>query len=83
VVNPDSDGNNAGQEVTGWARLAKGDPEQGEAQLRMTPDGSRFYAVWLQEGVEGSDIWLRRIMPAQFSARNLGIPPVDAEPAAE
>ncbi|MFH1216100.1 MAG: choice-of-anchor O protein [Pseudomonadota bacterium] len=82
VVNPDSDGNNAGEEVTRWDRLAKGDTEQGEAQLRMTPDGSRFYAVWLQEGIEGSDIWMRRIMPAKFS-RNVGTPLVEAEPALE
>ena len=31
--------------VTGGITLAKGDPEQGEVQLRMTPDGSRFYAA--------------------------------------
>ena len=66
IVNPDSDGNNAGETVTGWDWLAKGDSEQGEAQLRMTPDGSRFYATWLQEGEEGSDIFFRRIMPPTF-----------------
>ncbi|MGD9099030.1 MAG: choice-of-anchor O protein, partial [Anaerolineae bacterium] len=65
-VNPDSSGNHAGETVTGWDRLAKGDPEQGEAQLRMTPDGSKFYATWLAEGEEGSDIWFRRIMPSEF-----------------
>ncbi len=37
----------------------------------MTPDGSRFYAVWVQEGFDqkgdyGSDIWFRRIMPPLF-----------------
>jgi hypothetical protein len=71
VVNPDSAGNNAGETVTGWDWLAKGDPEQGEAQLRMTPDGSRFYATWLQEGEEGSDIWFRRITPSAFPVNNL------------
>jgi hypothetical protein len=71
VVNPDSAGNHAGETVTGWDRLAKGDPEQGEAQLRMTPDGSRFYATWLQEGEEGSDIWFRRITPSAFPGNNL------------
>ena len=71
VVNPDSEGNNAGLEVTGWDWLAKGDPEQGEAQLRMTPDGSRFYATWLQEGVDGSDIFFRRIMPPTFPSNNI------------
>jgi len=70
-VNPDSDGNYAGEIVTRMPRLAKGDPEQGECQLRMTPDGSRFYATWLQEGVEGSDIWMRRMMPNRFQ-RNVG-----------
>jgi hypothetical protein len=65
-VNPDSDGNFAGETIYRWDYLAKGDPEQGEAQLRMTPDGSRFYATWLQEGEEGSDIWFRRIMSPAF-----------------
>jgi hypothetical protein len=53
---------------TGWPWMAKGDQEQGEVQLRMTPDGSRFYASWLDEGEEGSDIVFRRIMPSVFSA---------------
>lgn len=66
-VNPESDGNYAGQTIYRWDYLAKGDPEQGEAQLRMTPDGSRFYATWLQEGEEGSDIWFRRIMSPAFT----------------
>ncbi|TKB08188.1 choice-of-anchor O protein [Desulforhopalus sp. IMCC35007] len=51
---------------TGWPWMAKGDQEQGEVQLRMTPDGSRFYASWLDEGEEGSDIVFRRIMPSVF-----------------
>jgi hypothetical protein len=67
-VNPDSDGNFPGETVYRWDFLAKGEPEQGEAQLRMTPDGSRFYATWLQEGEEGSDIWFRRIMSPAFPA---------------
>ncbi len=71
IVNPESEGNYAGEEVTRWDWLAKGDREQGEAQLRMTPDGSRFYAVWVEEGFDnkgeyGSDIWFRRIMPPAF-----------------
>lgn len=70
VVNPDSDGNNAGETVYRWGRLAKGDAEQGEAQLRMTPDGSRFYACWLDEGSEGSDIIFRRVMSKAFKANN-------------
>ncbi len=65
-VNPDSSGQYAGETVTRWDYMAKGDPEQGEAQLRMTPDGTRFYATWLQEGEEGSDIWFRRILSPAF-----------------
>ena len=68
VVNPDSDGPNAGDTVSGWDWMAKGDQEQGEVQLRMTPDGSRFYGSWLDEGAEGSDIVFRRIMPPVFPA---------------
>ncbi len=65
-VNPDSSGNYAGETVERTDYLAKGDPEQGEAQIRMVPDGSRFYAVWNQEGEEGSDTWFRRIMSMDF-----------------
>ena len=68
VVNPDSDGQYAGETVYRTPWMAKGDPEQGEVQLRMTPDGSRFYASWLDEGDEGSDIVFRRIMPSAFPA---------------
>jgi hypothetical protein len=71
IVNPDSAGNFPGEEVTSWYRLAKGDQEQGEVQLRMTPDGSRFYSVWLDEGDEGSDIMFRRIMPGEFECNNV------------
>lgn len=74
VVNPDSDGNYAGETVTSWGWLAKGDAEQGEVQLRMTPDGSRFYSCWLDEGLEASDIFFRRIMPMEFSV-NVGFDP--------
>jgi hypothetical protein len=74
VVNPDSAGPNAGETLTRWDWLAKGDPEQGEAQLRMTPDGSRFYATWLQEGDEGSDIWFRRIISPAFPQNVASIP---------
>ncbi len=57
---------------TGWDWMAKGEAEQGEVQLRMTPDGSRFYASWLDEGAEGSDIVFRRIMPPVFGANWAG-----------
>jgi len=69
VVNPDGDSTIAGETVTGWGWLAKGAQEQGEVQIRMTPDGSRFYSCWLDEGDEGSDITFRRIMPAEFLAK--------------
>ena len=69
VVNPDSEGDNSGETVEGAPWMAKGDvQEQGEVQLRQTPDGSRFYASWLDEGDEGSDIVFRRIMPIDFPA---------------
>nr|WP_320014427.1 choice-of-anchor O protein [uncultured Desulfobacter sp.] len=70
VVNPDSSGENAGETVKGWIRLAKGNPEQGEVQIRMTPNAERFYGCWLEEGEEGSDIFLRRLMPASFKNNN-------------
>lgn len=72
-VNPDSSGNWAGLTVERYDYLAKGDPEQGEAQIRMVPDGSRFYAVWNEESVEESDTWFRRIMSSGFP-QNVGTP---------
>ena len=65
-VNPDSEGPNAGTIIERWDYLARGDAEQGEAQLRMSPDGSRFYAVWNEDGPEGSDAMFRRIMNKDF-----------------
>lgn len=48
--------------------LANGDSEQGEVQIRLTPDGNKFYSSWLGEKEvatlaldEGSDIRFRRI----------------------
>lgn len=32
-----------------WDWLAKGEEAQGEAQLRLTPAGNKFYACWLEE----------------------------------
>ncbi len=71
VINPDSDGNNAGETVTVWDWLAKDtgkfEAEQAECQIRMTPDGSRFYAVWNEAGTDlktgeySSDVMFRRI----------------------
>jgi len=66
VVNPDSEGDNAGETVTRWDWIAKGEAQSGEVQLRCTPDGSRMYASWLEEGPDGSDILFRRFMSAEF-----------------
>ncbi len=47
-----------------------GEYAEAEAQIRMTPDGSKFYAIWLEEGLEEgketSDIIFRRIIPGEF-----------------
>ncbi len=72
-INPTSDGLLGGQVVYRWNYMAKGDEQQGEAQLRMTPDGTRFYMTWLQESNGNSDIMFRRIMPSEFS-ENIGLP---------
>ena len=45
----------------GWNPLAQDKPEQGAAQLRQTPDGSRMYGIWLEESESGSDIMFRRV----------------------
>ena len=84
-VNPDSDGTNSGETVYRWDYMAKGDQEQGEVQLRETPAGSRFYACWLDEGEDGSDIVFRRIMPPTFPANWAGgvIPVVTATETVE
>jgi hypothetical protein len=72
IINPDSEGYFAGQEVEVWDWLAKdrGDwqPAQAEAQIRMTPDGSIFYAIWNESGIDPengeqkSDAIFRRMM---------------------
>jgi hypothetical protein len=58
IVTP-GDGNGKPQE--GWNPLAKDQPEQGAAQLKQTPDGSRMYGIWLEESDKGSDIMFRRV----------------------
>jgi len=56
-----------GKTQEGWNPLAQDKPEQGAAQLRQTPDGSRMYGIWLEEvknengDVISSDIMLRRV----------------------
>jgi hypothetical protein len=44
-----------------WESLNRGMQEQSAAQIRTTPDGSRYYGLWLEEGESGSDIWFGRI----------------------
>jgi hypothetical protein len=51
----------SGQAEEGWNPLAQDKPEEGAAQVRQTPDGSRMYAIWLEEGPTGSDIIFRRV----------------------
>ncbi|MDH3429528.1 MAG: choice-of-anchor O protein [Gammaproteobacteria bacterium] len=51
----------SGKPQDGWNALAKDKPEQGGAQLRQTPDGSRMYSIWLEESEQGSDIMFRRV----------------------
>lgn len=50
-----------GKPQEGWNLLAKDRPDQGAAQVRQTPDGSRMYGIWLEESEEGSDIMFRRV----------------------
>ncbi len=58
IVTPQDGG---GKPEVGWNPLAKDQPQQGAAQLRQTPDGSRMYAVWVEESESGSDIMFRRV----------------------
>jgi hypothetical protein len=51
----------SGKPEEGWNPLAKDKPQQGAAQLRQTPDGSRMYGIWLEESDKGSDILFRRV----------------------
>ncbi len=51
----------SGKTEEGWNPLANDKPQQGAAQLRTTPDGSRMYGIWLEEGDKGSDILFRRV----------------------
>jgi len=57
-------------DVMDW--FAHSDAEEGEVQIRMTPDGTVFYGSWIQElaldadtntpdHFRGSDIWFRKI----------------------
>jgi hypothetical protein len=58
IVTP---GDGDGKQEEGRNPLAKDIPEQGAAQIKLTPDGSRMYGIWLEEGEKGSDIMFRRV----------------------
>lgn len=62
-------------QVFDWLAMRK-NVEEGEAQLRLTPDGSKAYASYLAESNEaydgpehfmGSDIWFRKLGEADFT----------------
>jgi hypothetical protein len=59
VIVTRSDGQGSPEE--GWNLLAKDKPEQSGAQIKQTPDGSRMYAIWVENGEAGSDIMFRRV----------------------
>ena len=56
-VNPQGGSDNwgVGELVWRYDFLAHGDPEQGECQLRATPDGSKMYGIWHQMIPEEED----------------------------
>lgn len=62
-------------QVFDWMAMRK-DVEEGEAQLRITPDGSKAYTTYLSESnsdysgpehFSGSDIWFRKFSEADFN----------------
>jgi hypothetical protein len=56
-------GDGSGKPEESWNLLAKDKPLQGGAQLKQTPDGSRMYAVWVEQDPDsgGGDIMFRRV----------------------
>ena len=52
-----------GEVRDGFDWLVQGEEEQGECQIRMSPDGSQVVAAWMQtlesETAPQSDVWLR------------------------
>ena len=78
TINEDSDGNHAGETVYRPFYLAKGDSVQGETQVRYTPDGSRAYVVWNDEGPLGigdMDVHFRKLAPSEFEGNLAQIAP--------
>lgn len=71
IPNPDSKGKfdeNYEGEVYVWDWLAKDTGNkvaaQAECQIRMSPSGEVFYAVWNEAGDKISDVMFRRIIPS-------------------
>ncbi|MDW7669356.1 MAG: choice-of-anchor O protein, partial [Bacillota bacterium] len=73
IPNPDSKGKFnenylEGEEVFVWDWLAKDTGNkvaaQAECQIRMSPSGEVFYAVWNEAGDKISDVMFRRIIPS-------------------
>ncbi len=88
TVSVDSDGNHAGATVFRPFYLARGDSMQGEAQVKLSADGSKAYIVWNDEGIPPElltdpsklemDTFFRRIMPYEFEHNQaLAAPVVD------
>jgi len=75
TTNPESKGNHPGEEKTVWDWLAKDTGQkvaaQAECQIRMSADGSIFYAVWNETGDNGSDVMFRRIIPSGMNIRSI------------
>ncbi|MEN8303648.1 MAG: choice-of-anchor O protein, partial [Campylobacterota bacterium] len=69
IISDDSNFTEETVTVMDW--FAHSGAEEGEVQIRMTPDGSVFYGSWIQESdmdnvdipdhFKGSDIWFRKI----------------------
>lgn len=66
TIKEDSDGGRGGQQVHGWHWLAKDTGEkvatQAECQIRMSPSGTIFYALWNEETEDSCDVIFRRII---------------------
>ncbi len=71
TTNPDSQGNHPGEAKVVWDWLAKDTGQkaaaQAECQIRMSPDGSVFYAVWNEASETSCDVMFRRIIPSGMS----------------
>jgi hypothetical protein len=90
TVPTDSDGNHAGETVWRPFYLAKGDSMQGEAQVKLSADGSKAYICWNDEGIPADlltedskvemDTFFRRIMPYVLADHNQALAEAVAAP---